>query len=480
MSNDQQPGDGAGELSESGKKALETWSVPEPPAGFADRVMQARAAGRSDQPTDAGTEAPGWLAGWRKWAVVASVAVAGLVVWRVRSEPVVALSGQARPSERQSIDIGRRAVAVAEAGAELSWTGKGTRVAVAQAAGSVFYRVAEGGHFRVETPYGTVRVTGTCFRVEVDMNGPWRAVAGAAAGVALTVTVYEGSVLFADKHGGETAVGPGQVVSADHQGKTSAGGAGASSRPGPAADDLPPAPLPDASREDLLARDVLQRQEIAELRNRLREVEQGTAMVRGGGSRDSHDSSGRPWFDPSKEDLIRFAEECRVRYDLPPIMNTEPMQLDARQGAEMGLSEEERAGLNQIIARMHRDYVAQLRELYIEITGDAAGADSLSPEALASELRDKSPPGERSRANQRIAQERAGLAQPPADLSSLSPVERYLRLQAAVGDQIEQEFGKVIGAGRARELRERNGGWGMRSEWAGCPRTGEAELDVEQ
>ena len=47
-------------------------------------------------------------------------------------------------------------------------------------------------------------------------------------------------------------------------------------------------------------------------------------MGRGGGSGNSHDPSGRPWFDPSKEDLIRFAEECRVRYDLPPIMNTEP------------------------------------------------------------------------------------------------------------------------------------------------------------
>jgi len=98
---------------------------------------------------------------------------------------------------------------------------------------------------------------------------------------------------------------------------------------------------------------------------------------------------------------------------------------------------------------------------------------------MASELFDKSPEGEQGRVNKRIAQERAGLAQPPTNLAGLSAVERFMRLQAALGDETEKRLGEALGPARARALREKNGGWGMRMEQAGCS-DGSAEAEAER
>jgi hypothetical protein len=145
---------------------------------------------------------------------------------------------------------------------------------------------------------------------------------------------------------------------------------------------------------------------------------------------------------------------------------------------EMGLSGEESAAFNRVMASIHAYYVGELRKLYVEVIGDVNRADDLSPDAMWSELRDKSPPGEEERANQKIAQERAGLAPPPADLSQLSALERGMRLQASLGERTERELGAALGPERARALREKNDGWGMHREMAGCPGKGDEERRV--
>lgn len=452
------------------RAALEAWTVPDAPAGFADRVMAAAAGSPAAPPTRRGT--PMW-----RWVAVAAAAVGALTLWQLRGgRPAAGATGSAAPSARQSIALGARGVAVAEAGASLSWTVDGGGAAIAQSAGSVFYRVERGGPFRVETPHGAVRVTGTCFRVEVeDMKRPWRDVAAAGIGAALVVTVYEGSVLFAGKDGagGETRVAAGETLVAGPDGARVVAG-----DPAATAGEMPPAPEASASREELLQRDAQQRAEIASLRARVREMAGGGGAVRLRGGPHARTPSGRPWFDPSKEDLVKFAAECRVGYDLPPVMGTEPMSIGPRAASEMGLSGEETAAFNRVLASIHAYYVAELRKLYVEVIGDAARADDLSPDAMWSELRDKSPPGEEERANQRIAEERAGLAPPPADLSQVSAVERGMRLQASLGERTERELGAAIGPERARALREKNDGWGMHREMAGCPGKGGDEERV--
>ena len=119
-----------------------------------------------------------------------------------------------------------------------------------------------------------------------------------------------------------------------------------------------------------------------------------------------------------------------------------------------------------------------MRTLYIEVTGDAAAADSLSPQALAQEVFDKSPREERRRIQQRIARERAGLAQPPADWSKAAPVERYFRRLAALGNDTEDALAQRIGVKRARELRMANNGWENHFETSGCDQ-GDQDQETE-
>lgn len=104
-----------------------------------------------------------------------------------------------------------------EPGSEVRWTLAGDgNATVNQSQGNVFYRVERGGRFLVETPAGSVRVLGTCFRVEVDEMKPLKAgmvgaVAGATLAAAALVTVYEGRVVAASS-GTERTVEAGEVA----------------------------------------------------------------------------------------------------------------------------------------------------------------------------------------------------------------------------------------------------------------------------
>jgi hypothetical protein len=483
------------ELSGDEIDALAAWSAPPPPANFAERVLAARAseadrAGAAEPgpiPPDStgspasvvvpGTAAalaatPVRLRGWRRiapWAIVGAAGLA-LLLFRAGSPGTAPDSrGSAVASERQTIRLGQRGVAVAEAGAAIDWDIERGRARVTQRAGDVFYRVERGGPFEVTTPHGTVRVTGTCFRVELKpMKTPWQGVVGVALGAAVVVTVYEGSVLFAGRSG-ERSVSAGQSLAGGEDGTTvldpatsrAAAGSGAGE-----AGDLP-APPQDASRDELLRRDAVQRAEIAGLRTRVRDLERARPVIRQTVD-DSSDPSGEPWFEPSREDLARFASECRVRADMPGLLSTEPYQFGPHHPGSKLLTDDQRAVANRVMAELQRDVLAQLRALYIEAIGDAR-ADDLSPDGMASELRDKSPVGESNRINRRIAQERAGLAAPPTDLARLSPLERFLRRQSDLGDETERRLAEALGAAKARELRELNGGWEQRFEAAGCP-----------
>jgi ferric-dicitrate binding protein FerR (iron transport regulator) len=164
---------------------LDALEADEPSAGFAERVMAARAA-----------EVAAPVAGPRRWpwAAAAAAAVAALVLWIP-----LPTSGVSAPEARASVEVGARGVAVVEGGAEIAWAQSlGGAVVVDQAKGSVFYRVARGGPFVVRTPAGDVSVTGTSFKVEVPMKGMKMSAASGIAGAVLAtaawVTVYEGSV----------------------------------------------------------------------------------------------------------------------------------------------------------------------------------------------------------------------------------------------------------------------------------------------
>jgi len=446
------------ELTEAERRALDAWPTLPPPAGFADRVLAAR---------EAAATAPARRRA--RWPLVAgglaacAVAATALVWMRTPSR---AASGQLVAEVRTTTALGDRAVAVAEPSATLTWQidDDGDAV-IEQRAGDVFYRVDRGGPFVVHTPAGDVHVTGTCFRVEVQMNKTKQLLlsgtVGAAIAAGVVVTVYEGRVI-ADSSGARTELAAGQRATLSADGRTLV--AGAAATPDGATESTTTVAMLDersATREQLVARSVIQRGEIAKLRTRVTELE---GKLRG--HHDSGAEDGRPWHDPSPERLKEWVAECHVRADEPGLDRWEPATSLGKN--ERGLEPGELAAVNAALSEVQAHWKQLVRALYLEATGDTAGVDSLSPEAMRGEIQEKGSPEDHNLILQRIANERAGYAQPPADLSRTSPYERLMRAYVALGDQAEAALAKRLGPERAAQIR--GDGWSSRSDWSGCPR----------
>ncbi len=441
------------------KSELEAWSTMEPPAGFADRV--AGSWERSRGPVRSRR---------RVWAVaIPFLAVASLALVFGLWGRGLGSHGSREFTVRETLVLGGRGLAVAEAGTSLKWTVKSNGEAVVeQASGDVFYRVERGGPFVVRTAAGEARVQGTCFRVEVrpmrTTNSKWVQMGiGAAVSAAVLVTVYEGKVLLANEHG-QTPIGAGDRAVA---------GAGYSptllDHNVPAATTAPSVgggDLPMLSREELLHRDEMQRAELDKLRARVQqlEVEEGKA-----GKEGKAGDAKPPFFSPSKDELAQLAKECKLKWDMPSI-GMQPQVWGPKRAEEYGLNEAERLEVNRVSADVNTHVIADLRAFYLEVTGDKVGAESLTPNALEDEIRAKSRERDVQEAFARIARERAGLQAPPVDLKSLPAVERMQRLLSGLGDAYEKELGTALGADRAHELRVKYDGWGSRSQSGhGCP-----------
>ncbi|MGN6107173.1 MAG: hypothetical protein ACTHU0_18845 [Kofleriaceae bacterium] len=355
---------------------------------------------------------------------------------------------------------------VPEATAQLRWDIDDDGAAdVEQTRGSVFYRVDSGRPFVVHTPAGTVRVTGTCFQIEVTPMSKKHLFASGAAGAAIAaavvITVYEGRVVA------ETDAARSELVAGTRATIDPSGGAIVASNDSKApasalSSELARVIVDDASasREQLIARAGEQRVEIEKLRIRIAQLEQRATVP------SSTAEDGRAWYDPSPERLAEWAKECHIRYDEPGFDRWKPLRADLGNG--LGLEPGEIPAYNAAMTEVQQQWRTLVRALYIETTGDTAGADVLSLDAMRGEILEKSPPEELGQVLQRLAAERAGLAAPPADLSKTSPLERLFRALSALGDQSEAAIAKRLGAERAKAIR--GDGWGSRSDQSGCPR----------
>jgi hypothetical protein len=154
----------------------ELWPVPSPPPDMANRVLAV--LDRERRPR---VRRPFLIGG--AMALAAGLALA----WGLHGRAPSARDedGGWVASARSTVDIGNRAAAAMEPGADLKWSVRKERVRVQQRRGSVFYRVDKGGPFQVTTPDGEVEVTGTCFRITH---------ASRAASTGTLVSVLEGSV----------------------------------------------------------------------------------------------------------------------------------------------------------------------------------------------------------------------------------------------------------------------------------------------
>jgi hypothetical protein len=171
--------------------------------------------------------------------------------------------------------------------------------------------------------------------------------------------------------------------------------------------------------------------------------------------------------DVSKEELLKMAQRCEVKYDQPDwVLDTEPHLLSP---GELELNAPDRDAFNAVVRETHAAYRERVRQLYVEVTGDTAGTESLSPRSMGVEVYDKTPKGTLGELKRNVSAERAGLRQAPTDLSGATAAERLFRYEIGLGDEFERRLGERLGPQRSHALRARKGGWANRNSSSGCP-----------
>ncbi|MEM6294247.1 MAG: hypothetical protein AAGA54_23420 [Myxococcota bacterium] len=435
--------------------ALGVWDVAAPPPDFADRVL-------TQAPPSRRTTA------WRVAALAVAAALVAVVGWALLHRPTPS-RGSVVAEQRRTVNVSETAV-VLEPGAALSWT-HDDGLALDQARGSAFYRVdPTDAPVTVHTPAGTVEVTGTCFSIDLTptsdpMRQNHKALAlGGAIAVAATVTVYEGSTVFANESGAVT-------LQAGEQARAT--GFAPPTRVRDLADASVAHATPTAELATLRAENRRQASELERLR---------TTLDAAGHANDPEvddappPSAGRfaAWgppipagFDhyaPTDEALLQMAECGIVAWDQPPVWaddeQPDPGYLDA-----LGLDEEERAAFQGAFDAFQRDTVAQARAFYVELGGDPTLAEAIDPSELLGMVYGRTDLDAREDGRIAMAMERAGLAEPPASVASAS--ERFLRWDANLGHAFEDALAEQLGPERAHALRDARGGWpGKRTGWA--------------
>jgi hypothetical protein len=451
------------------------WPEQEPAPDFTAGVSSAVEKLTSDSPAVSGPTAtrpadpPGVGIRPRRLLTPAAFVALGIVA----ATTLLRLSGNRPPNaqeeshvltERTALNFGARAVAVGEQGTDLRWRSVQDGISVTLSQGDVFFRVERGGPFTVDTPAGTVEVTGTCFRVEVTPMKPavknLVAALGGAAAATVVVTVFEGSVLFGNSSG--------QVKLAAGEGVRASDSEESPQRlPGRA----PPIGLTVLAPGDATPRERIQQQTIAALEEKVgaltRELQVAQRQVLEGEPDKDGINRGK-FLDLTKEELATLAKRCEVRYDIPPHAMEAGYQLSSGRAERFGLSEGEREVVNQALRDEGQKVEAEIRSIYAAATGDKTGADKMRLQEMQEAVLRKDR-HELNAAQQRLAQERAGQVAPPTAGEQRPYAERMLRALIVSGDSWEAQLGRIFGPERAREMRRRHVTYTGRRSQAGCP-----------
>jgi hypothetical protein len=136
---------------------------------------------------------------------------------------------------------------------------------------------------------------------------------------------------------------------------------------------------------------------------------------------------------------------------------------------KLGATPQEVVVVKETFEELEKDAYRLLREAYETFTGNKAPPE-MSVDEVIFEIIRTGGYNDAPEVYQSIAEERAGLKEPPSKDAKMGPVEHLLRSILVQGDLYEAALAKKLGRERARELREKNQGWpGSASEWEGCP-----------
>lgn len=172
------------------------------------------------------------------------------------------------------------------------------------------------------------------------------------------------------------------------------------------------------------------------------------------------------YYDLSQAELEAMARHCDVRSDYPK-------SLDAQEFEDLGLNETERAAWTRALQKFAAQELEVYRALLVELDPTLPNPEAMSLTDVRRQLTKLAP---RSRTDddeslqRHVAEERAGLREPPADPNQLSVWNRYNRLRFDAGDRFAELLTDELGADRVHELRSVFEGWpGARTRQWGCP-----------
>ncbi|PRQ02246.1 hypothetical protein ENSA5_24820 [Enhygromyxa salina] len=172
------------------------------------------------------------------------------------------------------------------------------------------------------------------------------------------------------------------------------------------------------------------------------------------------------YYGLSQAELEAMARHCDIRMDYPK-------RLAEQEAEDLGLEPAEREAWDRALQAFADQEQAYYGELLREIDPSSADIDELSLAQIRRQLTRVVGRG-RGRGDdslQRdVAEERAGLREPPAEPEALSPWNRYNRLRFSAGDRFAELLDDELGHDRVHELRSVFEGWpGARTRQWGCP-----------
>ncbi len=387
----------------------------------------------------------------RRWVVgIGIVAAAAAALFLALPRSVATDTGSAQSvSERRTVKTGGRSIAVLEPGSDISWAVDAAGANIDQSRGRVFYRVEPGEPFLVRTPTADVRVTGTSFEVEIVMNKQKERLKSISLGAVLAtitvVTVYEGRVALANEHG-TTEISAGQIAYAD------AAHPPAPTRSRVSADSV----APEAMREPQVrpSSDVVM---VSDLRARVRELEAELETTRTAVEQDDDEISSeehtaflQKMYNPTQEQLREAAKNCELSFAVPAALASGGYLTEAK-AEQLGLAPDEVTAMTQALDDARDRGRDRLEAIYVDATGDEAGAADLSVDAMRAEILNKAMADDLIESRQRVAKERAGMLDAPAPGEG-SPVERYYRHELQQAADAYSSVSGSVGGDRAYEV----------------------------
>jgi hypothetical protein len=447
---------------------VDQWAAQAPPDDFADRVLtriraEEQAGKEAERPSRTRT---------RRWAAMtggaAALALAAAMLLRVSAPPS---AGEAIATDRVTVPIGARALAVLEPGANVRWNGDD----VVQSEGDVFYRVEPGKRFTVHTPAGDVEVKGTCFTVKVRplgesqsktevMDMQKRDVKSGAAGAALSalafVAVYEGKVAVShasdrvDLQAGETAqTGPngvrltGATADGSRQFDQNVATAQAENDPTAKANQSLVHQVGEyRSRLEAVAKQK------AELEEKLQKSEANLAAAQDGGP-----LAIKSAFDLSKDDWKELAKDGTIKYQQPCVFskNESYTPPSPESLSTLGLAPQDGATIRDANARVGKEVWDELKPICARAVGSDSLAEKIGANTCVHLVLDIEYERDReasARAQREVGEIRAGLRPIPAPNAAVHPLTKMFMTMTGANKRFEDELAQSFGPEEAHRI----------------------------